>query len=138
MHLHTIVLALSAIIFLMVVLALVRVVNSDTNTIEWADLISTQRDGKQYGDWNKIGQGLGVVLCVWLPLVYAYSDKMDAGGLALVLGTVLAYLGAVSGYSKYLKWKGRDDEYDTMGADKRRDLHRDGGGGELPGGGEGK
>lgn len=104
MPLHTLVLALSAIIFLMVVWALVRVMNSSANDLDWSDLISSRGvDGKQHADWNRIGQGLGVVQCVWLPTVYAYSSKMDAGGLALVMGVSLAYLGAVSSYAATLR-----------------------------------
>lgn len=104
MPLHTLVLALSAIIFLLIVLALVRVINSSTNELDWSDLISSRgRDGKQYADWNKIGQGLGVVQCVWLPTVYAYSQKMDAGGLAAVMGVSLLYLGGVSSYAATLR-----------------------------------
>lgn len=106
MPLHTLVLALSAIIVLLLIWGLIRVVNNPSNELDWSDLVSSTRGGKQYADWNKIGRGLGVVLCTWLPIVYAYSPKMDAGGLAMVLGTALAYLGAVDGYSKYLRWKG--------------------------------
>lgn len=104
--LHQLVMALSAIIFLMVLWALIRVINSATNDLEWADLISvTSREGRQRADWNQIGKGLGVVLCVWLPGIYAYSPKMDSGGLALLMGVALSYLGGVSAYAATLRAK---------------------------------
>ncbi len=102
--LHTLVMALSAIIFLLLMLSLVRVINSTENDLEWSHLVSTRgTDGKQYADWNKIGQGLGVILCVWLPAVYVYSPRLEAMGLAAVMGVALAYLGGVSGYAAMLR-----------------------------------
>lgn len=102
---HSIIRALTAIIVLMFLLAFVRIMNS-ANTLEWSDLISTLgRDGRPHADWDKIGKGLGVVLCVWLPAVYVYSPKMEAVGLAAVLGVVLLYLGGVSAYAATLRSK---------------------------------
>lgn len=93
----------SAIFFIGMLYALARVINN-TSDLEWAHLISSRSmDGKQWGDWNQIGKGLGVILCVWLPAVYVYSPKMDAVGLALVMGVALAYLGGVSGYAALLR-----------------------------------
>ena len=66
--LHILVLVGTGTLFLVVLYGLVRVINM-TEGLEWSDLISTRaKDGKEYADWNKIGQGLGVVLCVWLPV----------------------------------------------------------------------
>ena len=94
----------TAIFFIVVLYAIVRVINNASNDLEWAHLISSRSmDGKQWGDWNQIGKGLGVILCVWLPAVYVYSPKMDAVGLALVMGVALAYLGGVSGYAALLR-----------------------------------
>ena len=96
--------ASAAIFVLLFALAVMRIINNAANDLEWWHLVSTRaQDGVQYACWNKIGQGCGVVLCVWLPAVYAYSEKMDAGGLAAVLGVVLLYLGGVSGYAATLR-----------------------------------
>jgi len=97
--------AIGVVAFLVLMLAFVRIVNGE-NDLEWWHLVSTRAaDGSQYADWNKIGQGLGVVLCVWLPAVYVYSPKMEAVGLAAVMGVALLYLGGVSGYAANLRSK---------------------------------
>lgn len=94
----------SAVFFVVILYALNRIINSDDNKLEWAHLISSRTiEGAQRASWNEIGKGLGVILCVWLPAVYVYSPKMDAGGLALVMGVALAYLGGVSGYAALLR-----------------------------------
>jgi hypothetical protein len=89
---------------LLLAYAFIRVVNSLDNNLEWSQLISSKgQDGKQYADWNRIGQGAGVVMCVWLPAVYAHSERSDAVGLAAIMGVALAYLGGVSGYAATLR-----------------------------------
>jgi len=104
--LQKLVVALTAIIVLIIIMGVVRVINSGDNTLEWWHLVSTRgTDGNPYADWNKVGQGLGVVLCVWLPAVYVYSPKMEAMGLAAVMGVALAYLGGVSSYAATLRSK---------------------------------
>ena len=86
--------------------ALIKVVENAENNLEWWHLVSSRgADGGQYADWNKIGQGCGVVLCVGLPAVYVYSPKMEAVGLAAVMGVALLYLGGVSGYAANLRSK---------------------------------
>lgn len=95
---------LFVIIILLIAYAFVRVVNSLDNNLEWSQLISSKaHDGKQYADWNKIGQGCGVILCVWLPAVYAHSERSDAVGLSAVMGVALLYLGGVSSYAATLR-----------------------------------
>ena len=102
--LHRLVMALTAIIVLIVIWAFIRIINSQANTLEWWHLISTRGDtGAQWLSWNEIGKGLGVILCFWLPAVYVYSPKMEAMGLAAVMGVALAYLGGVSGYAAMLR-----------------------------------
>lgn len=96
----------SVVFFIGLLYAMVRVINNASNDLEWEHLISSRSiDGKQWLDWNKIGQGLGAILCVWMPAVYVYSPKMDALGLAAVMGVALAYLGSVSGYAATLRAK---------------------------------
>ena len=87
------------------VVLVVRVINSAGNELEWADLISTpdRNGGRPHADWNKIGQGFGVVVAVWMPAVYVYSPKMEALGLAAVMGASLLYLGGVSAYAATLR-----------------------------------
>ena len=110
--------AIGAIFVLLLALAMMRIINSVSNELEWWHLISTRApDGTQYADWNKIGQGCGVVLCVLLPVVYVYSEKMEAGGLAAVLGVVLLYLGSVSGYAATLRARRGTTETITEPAD---------------------
>lgn len=102
--LHRLVMALTAIIILFVIWAFIRIINSQANTLQWWHLISTKgATGEQWLSWDPIGKGLGVVLCFWLPTLYAYSPKMEAMGLAAVMGVALAYLGGVSGYAAMLR-----------------------------------
>jgi hypothetical protein len=92
------------ILILLIMFAVAHVMNNDKNELEWSELISTKgQDGKLHPDWNKIGQGCGVFLCLWLPGVYAYSDKIDPIGLATLMGAALLYLGSVSGYASTLR-----------------------------------
>ena len=98
-----VVMGLTAIIVIAALVALIHIING-AEELEWVHLVSTRTvDGYQRADWNKIGQGLGVVLSVWLPAVYVYSPKMEATGLAAVLGVVLLYLGGVSSYAATLR-----------------------------------
>ena len=91
--------------------AFMRVMNNDNNDLAWHHLISTgAKDGKTYADWNKIGQGCGVIVATWMPFLYVHTDKSEATGLALVMGVSLAYLGGVSAYSTSLKAKNSDQK----------------------------
>lgn len=93
-------------LFIVIVVAVARVFRNDENDIQWADLISVMaQNGKQKGDWNQIGKGGGVILCIALPFIYVYSPGMDAMGLAAVMGVALAYLGSVSAYAATLRSK---------------------------------
>lgn len=103
---HDIAKALTGIIVLIFLWGLIRVMNNASNALTWADLLSVRgTDGAQHASWDPIGKGCGVVLCVFCPVVYTYSPKMDAIGLAAILGVALAYLGGVAGYSAYLRSK---------------------------------
>lgn len=86
------------------ILAIVRAINSESNDLEWAHLLSSRAaDGKQYADWDKIGQGCGIALSLWVPAIYVNSDKADGTGIALVLGAALLFLGGVKSYSATLR-----------------------------------
>lgn len=96
----------TALLFIVIVVAIARAFRNDDNDIQWSDLISIRsQDGKQKGDWNQIGKGGGVILCIALPFIYVYSPGMEAVGLAAVMGVALAYLGSVSAYAATLRSK---------------------------------
>lgn len=96
----------TALLLIGVAIAIAMAIRAASNELEFYQLISTKaQDGKYYVDWNRIGQGAGVVLSSVTPFIYAYSPNMDATGLAAVLGVVLAYLGGVSGYAATLRAK---------------------------------
>ena len=95
---------LTALALMAFIWAIVRVINSSDNELEWAHLFSSRSaDGRQYADWNKIGQGCGIVLSMWIPAIYTNSEKADGTGVALVLGASLLYLGGVSSYAATLR-----------------------------------
>jgi hypothetical protein len=99
------------VVFLLGFWFLYHTIDKASNTLEWEQLISSKAvDGKQYVDWNRIGQGMGVVLAVWLPFIYANSDKMDGTGLALVMAASLLYLGGVSSYATSVRAKREERE----------------------------
>lgn len=84
--------------------AIVRVINSADNELEWAHLFSSRAaNGKQYADWDKIGQGGGIALSLWVPAVYVNSEKADGAGIAVVLAAALLFLGGVKSYSAMLR-----------------------------------
>lgn len=102
--LQNVVMVGGALVVLILLMAWIRVMDDDENDLKWVDLVSTKgSDGLQHADWDKIGKGCAIVLCVLATIVYAYSPGMDATGLALLLGVVLAYLGGVSGYAATLR-----------------------------------
>jgi hypothetical protein len=83
-----------------------RVINRDSNSLQWEDLVSSKAaDGVQRADWNKIGMGCGVVLSMVIPFTYAHRDGVDASGLAIIMGVSLTYLGGVSAYAATLRSK---------------------------------
>lgn len=95
---------LFVIMVLLIAYALIRVVNSPDNNLEWSQLVSSKgQDGRQHADWDKIGKGCGVILCMWLPAIYTHSDRSDAMGIAAIMGVALLYLGSVSSYSATLR-----------------------------------
>jgi hypothetical protein len=95
---------INILILLVVVWILVRVINSDANSLVWADFISTRgADGSQRGDLNKIGQLVGIVVAAMTVLMYADNQTVDAIGLSALLGVALAYLGGVTAYAAFLR-----------------------------------
>jgi hypothetical protein len=98
--------AINAIVFLVVFWAMYRLVSSEENDLDWTQLISTKgKDGLLYFDWNRVGQGCGVVVSMAMPFIYVHTDKMDGSGLAMVMTASLAYLGGVTSYVTTLRAK---------------------------------
>ena len=102
--------SLITVLFFMVAAAVfVKVMNNQNNDLDWYHLFSSgAKDGKTYADWNKIGQGCGVIVATWMPFLYINTNKADAMGLAAVMGVSLLYLGGVSAYSTTLRSKNND------------------------------
>lgn len=102
--LQRLVVALTAIIVLILMMAFVRLIRSQENPLQaWEFFATRGSDNLPHPDWDKVGKGIGVAMCIWLPAIYAYSDKMDAAGIALVMGVALGYLGGVASYSATLR-----------------------------------
>lgn len=95
------------IIFLIVIAwFVVHSVNRDDNDMQWSEAISTRGpDGKEHFDWNKVGQGCGVILAMTIPYMYVHTTNMEALGLGGLVTVSLGYLGAVSSYSAWLRSK---------------------------------
>ena len=95
------------IIFLLVIIwYIVHAVNKQDNTMQWSELVSSKgADGKEHFDWNRIGQGCGVILAMTIPYIYVHSEHMDALGLTAVMSASLLYLGAVNSYAATLRSK---------------------------------
>jgi len=80
------------------------------NPIEWWQFISSKgADGKEYADMTKLGQSVGVFLCVASVLIFAARKDVDAVGFSLVLGVALLYLGGVQAYQRYMKGQQKRD-----------------------------
>lgn len=110
MNLPGIGVAFNIIFLLLIVWYLIRKINSNENKLDWTDLVSTKgSDGKEHADIDKIGKCFGVIMAVWLPFMYAHSEKMEASGLVMVMSAALAYLAGVSAYSAWLRSKQSSD-----------------------------
>ncbi len=96
---------INALILLFVIWIFIRVVSSDVNTIVWADFISTRHDGEQRGDLNKLLQLAGGVVGCITALLYADNEKVDAIGLAAVLGVVLGFCAGPAMWAANLRSK---------------------------------
>lgn len=103
---HYVPIVVTVLVFIAIVIAVARLMRNEDTDIQWADLISVlAHNGVQRADWNQIGKGGGVILCIALPFIYVYSPSMEAIGLAAVMGVALAYLGGVSAYAANLRSK---------------------------------
>ena len=82
------------------------VMHDESNPIDWWQFISSPgKDGKQYADMTKLGQSVGVFLCVASVLMFAARKDVDATGFSLVLGVALTYLGGVQMYQTHVRGK---------------------------------
>lgn len=97
---------INALILVVAIWVLVRVINSETNAIIIADFISTRgTDGKPHGDLNKLLQLSGGLVGCITALLYADNDKVDALGLAAVLGVVLGFCAGPAMWAANLRSK---------------------------------
>ncbi len=100
--LMTILLALTLLLFVVLVY---RVMTDKDNTLEcWQFFASRGADGTHYADIDKLGKVTGIVVGSWAIIKTTYDMKLDA----MLLGAYFAYVGAVAGYSAYLRSK-RDE-----------------------------
>ena len=84
---------------------------SNRKVLDCTDLICAyDTSGEKRLSATRIGQCMGIVVAVWAPVYTTFMGKLDAE----ILLTSLAYLGAVEGFSKYLKWK--TDQANAKGA----------------------
>jgi len=85
------------------------------NEIEyWHFIASKGSDGKNYGDIDKLGKLVALVVASLAVSWHSYALKLDA----LVLGTYLTYAGAIGAWSAYLRAKSRPDESKPPGDEK--------------------
>lgn len=95
---------LQLLLVVLVGLVVAFIISRDDNDLQYADLVSSRGiDGKQHASWNNIGKGLAAVMSFFIPMHYAFSDKFDPLPGAGLMVAALAYLGAVDGYSAYLR-----------------------------------
>lgn len=82
-----------------------RVMTDKSNELEcWQFFASRGEDGKHYADVDKLGKVVGIAVGSWVIIKLSYEQRMDA----VILGTYFAYVGAVAGYSAFLRSK-RDE-----------------------------
>lgn len=95
------------VLFLGVIWAFYRWMQSDDSEgIEWRDFFATVgTDGNYHGDWNRVGQCAGVLVCVYSVIYASPNAHKDFTGFALVLTSCLAFLGGVAGYAAFLRSK---------------------------------
>jgi hypothetical protein len=84
---------------LLLVFGLVRVMNAN-NPLEWWHFIATRGpDNAQYADIDKLGKCVGIVVGSAVIIIQAYTEKVDG----VIFFTYLAFVGAVAGWSAYLR-----------------------------------
>lgn len=84
------------VIFVLLGILLWKVMRSEENTIEWWQFISTRGpDGKHYADVDKLGKVVGIIVSSWVVTTNKTNEAM--------LFIYLAYVGAVGGWSAYLR-----------------------------------
>lgn len=95
------------IFFIGLLWAFYRWMNSDDSEgIEWRDFVSTKGlDGRYHGDIDKVGKTTGVIFGSIILVQVSPNASKDFTGFALVLTTYFTFVGAVAGYSAYLRAK---------------------------------
>lgn len=75
--------------------------NKDNEISCWQFISSRGPDGKHYADIDKLGKCAGIFISSWVVVKYAYSGKLEW----MLFSAYLAYVGAVGGYSAYLRMR---------------------------------
>lgn len=107
--------ALIAIVLLVLSVAFIQLMNAK-NPLEWWHFISTKdKSGKQYADLDKLGKMVGIIVGSIVVMWLAYRDKLSSD----VFFVYLAFVGAVAGWSAYLRAKqGDTNGHDSAGSKK--------------------
>ena len=100
----TALLVFGALISLVVFWAIMR---SDKNQIScWQFLSTRAKDGKHYGDLDKLGKFVGIFVSSWAVLALAFkATNNDFSSFAILLTAYLAFVGGIAGYSAWLRTK---------------------------------
>lgn len=86
--------------------AFIRFVNSENNDLEWVEFITSRGDdGKFHPDLDKTGKAAGIIIGSWAVVTISAGVKNDFAGFAGLLFVYFAFVGAIAGYSAYLRSK---------------------------------
>jgi drug/metabolite transporter (DMT)-like permease len=98
---------IAAIVVAIAVAAMLWIAVHDTGSpIEWWHFVSSKgRDGKQYADLTKLGQLIGILLCIASTFIFAARKSTTASEFSILLAVVLLYLGGVQAYQSMMKSK---------------------------------
>ena len=89
----------------LLLLCLIFVIRGKNNLHWWQFISSKGSDGKHYADIDKLGKVTGIIISSWIVVRVSDNTPFDFTGFSLILGTYLAFVGGVAGYSAYLRSK---------------------------------
>lgn len=110
------------IVFGSMAVALWRIVRNERNPVKLWHFVASRHDGQQWGDIDKLGKSVAVVLSVWV-VVKLTSMVKEVSVLELVaaLSVVLGFLGGVATFSAWFRSRQRRgllSEEDVVTKDK--------------------
>lgn len=92
------------IIVLILILGLVRVVNSDDAPIEWWHFIASRAtDGKQYADTSKLGVLVGIISSTGIVGIIAWEGNLTKDYGPWIFGFWLLFIGGSEAFSKWFR-----------------------------------